>query len=83
MLIYISEELVTIRDELLVKGYKLLESEKEEYCDVIILNIKETMLKTTGLNNIKRDGTIFIDSGSKSIEDIEGIMNNRGYSNIL
>ena len=83
MLIYISEELGCMRNELILKGYNLLEQEKEEYCDVIIINMKESSYKSTGLNNIKREGTVFIDAGSKSIEDIESILNNRVYSNIL
>ncbi len=34
-------------------------------------------------NNIKREGTLIIDSGSKTIDEIEYILCNRVYSSIF
>ncbi|MFL0270247.1 YkuS family protein [Candidatus Clostridium radicumherbarum] len=83
MVIYVSSELENIKTELLKKGYNVA-SNNNMPCDVIICNLKNGGL--TNLNfqsNARREGTLIIDSGSKTIDQIEYILNNRVYSSLF
>lgn len=83
MVIYVSDGLDNIREELTNRGYNVVNN-----CsipsDVIICNLKNGGLSSLNLqSNTRREGTLIIDSGSKSIEQIEYIINNRVYSSLL
>lgn len=82
MTICISEDLEYIKDELINRGYNVVTSNVP--CDVIICNLKNGGLMNLNVQiNFKREGTLIIDSGSKSIDEIEYILNNRVYSSIF
>ncbi|MBU5486391.1 YkuS family protein [Clostridium sp. MSJ-11] len=84
MIVCVSEELLYIRKELEKRGYKVITSLKDEICDAIICNLKDGGLKDlTFQNTLNRDGTLIVDSGSRSIDEIEYILNNRTYSSIF
>ena len=82
MKIYVSEENGRLKKELKDKGYILVDNNTP--CDAIICD-----LKNTGLTKILRsttpeeNGTLIIDSGSKSLEDIEDILINRSYGHLI
>ncbi|MFL0248543.1 YkuS family protein [Candidatus Clostridium stratigraminis] len=83
MVIYVSVELDDIKTQLLKKGYNVI-SNNSLPCDVIICNLKNGGL--TNLNfqsNTRREGTLIIDYGSKTIDQIEYILNNRVYSSLF
>lgn len=83
MVIYVSDELENVKTELLKRGYNIV-SNNNMPCDVIICNLKNGGL--TNLNfqsNARREGTLIIDSGSKTIDQIEYILNNRVYSSLF
>ena len=84
MTICVSEELEYIREELGKRGYTIVKSVDNVICDAIICNLKNGGLMNSNVqNNIKRDGTLIIDSGCKTIDEIEYILNNRVYSALL
>ena len=84
MTICVSEELEYIREELGKRGYTIVKSADNVICDAIICNLKNGGLINSNVqNNIKRDGTLIIDSGCKTIDEIEYILNNRVYSALL
>lgn len=83
MTIYVSDELDYIKNELLNRGYNVT-SNNNITCDVIICNLKDGGLLSLNLqNNSRREGTLIIDSGSKTIDQIEYILNNRVYSSLF
>jgi hypothetical protein len=84
MKIFISSDLLYISKELEKRGYSIINVESSIECDAIICNLKNGGLTNLNIsNNIRREGTLIIDSGSKSIDEIEYILNNRVYSNLL
>ncbi|MCT8977604.1 YkuS family protein [Clostridium sp. CX1] len=84
MKIYVSDDLCYIKEQLKNRGYSVTNESSNIICDAIICNLKSGGLTNININNsIKREGTLIIDSGSKSVEEIEYILNNRTYSNLL
>jgi hypothetical protein len=83
MNVFISPELEYIKCELQNRGYNVVEGSSIP-CDAIICNLKNCdLLKLNMQNNLKREGTLIIDCGSKTIEDIDYILNNRVYSSLF
>lgn len=83
MTIYVSDELEYIKNELINRGYNVVNNNSIP-CDVIICNLKDGGLLSLNIqNSSRREGTLIIDSGSKTIEQIEYIINNRVYSSIF
>ncbi|NLM34721.1 MAG: hypothetical protein GX206_04715 [Clostridiales bacterium] len=83
MNIYIEKELKEMKQALANKGYNIV-NDNSTPCDAIICNLKACDLAAINQEvNLKREGALIIDSGSKSVEDIDYILNNRSYSNIL
>ncbi|WP_040214756.1 YkuS family protein [Clostridium polynesiense] len=83
MNIYVCPGLEDIKDELKKRGYIINDNRMHPY-DAIICNIKETDLASLNiLTNVKNEGTLIIDAGSKSVNDIEYILNNRAYSSLF
>lgn len=81
MLIYVSNDLLYIREELIKRGYSVIDKKTYSPCDAIICDLKNGGLLSINLqSNVKTDGTLIIDSGSKTIDEIENIINNRVYS---
>lgn len=85
MVICISEELSYLQDELTKRGYTVINNRDNNIsCDAIICNLKNgALMKLNMQNNIKREGTLIIDIGSKTIEEIEYILTTRVYSSIF
>ena len=84
MNICVSEELKEIKSELINRGYSIVSNINNISCDAIICNLKDNgLLSINSQNNIKLDGTLIIDCGSKTIDEIEYILNNRTYSAIF
>lgn len=84
MNICVSEELKEIKSELINRGYSIVSNINNIPCDAIICNLKDGgLLSINSQNNIKLDGTLIIDCGSKTIDEIEYILNNRIYSAIF
>jgi len=83
MNIYIEKELKEMKQALADKGYNIVDDNSTP-CDAIICNLKVCDLAAINQEvNLKREGALIIDCGSKSVEDIDYILNNRSYSNIL
>lgn len=83
MNIYIENELEEMKQALANKGYNIVKDSSTP-CDAIICNLKACDLASINQEvNLKREGALIIDCGSKSVEDIDYILNNRSYSNIL
>ena len=83
MNLYICDGLENIKRELEERGHNTNLHGSEHY-DAIICNIKDIDLASLSIiNNIKHEGTLIIDAGSKSIEDIEYILYNRSYSSLF
>lgn len=83
MKIYVSKELEYIKEELVNRGYSVVDSISVP-CDAIICDLKNGGLSNLNIqSNVRREGTLIIDSGSKSIEEIEYILNNRSYSSLF
>ncbi|KAJ50025.1 hypothetical protein BD780_003829 [Clostridium tetanomorphum] len=84
MTVCVSEELEYIREELKKRGYKVIDTLENDSCDAVICNLKDGgLLKLSMKNTINRDGTLIVDAGSKSIDEIEYILNNRTYNSIF
>lgn len=84
MKVYVSDSLKYIKDELNKRGYSTSDNKSYEPYDAIICNIKNGGLSSINLqNNIRNEGTLIIDSGSKTIDEIENILNNRVYSSMF
>ncbi|WP_446898156.1 YkuS family protein [Clostridium sp. LBM24168] len=86
MRIYVSEKLYRLSDELRKKGYNIISKKDCIDCifDAIICNLKDGELNNLNTNiNIKIGETIIIDCGSKKVDDIEYILNNRIYNNAI
>lgn len=84
MVICISEELDYVSNELKKRGYRIIKSLEECSCDAIICNLKRGGLsKLTMEHTLKNEGILIIDIGSKNIDEIEYILNNRTYNSIF
>lgn len=84
MKIYISPEYKDIKNQLEDKGYEIIEENSNIICDAIICNLKMGELKKVNLlTNVKNEGTLIIDLGNKSADEIECIINNKVYSSIF
>ncbi len=82
MIIYVSSELKKIKSELINRGYKVMENSK--LSDIIICDLKnEGIFSQNIVSNSRSEGTLIIHAGSKSIEEIENIINNRIYSSLF
>lgn len=84
MKIYVSDELEHIKNELKQRGYLIDESLNSE-SDAIICDLKNNDIPSINKTraNIKQEGVLIIDYGSKTIDDIENIINNRCYSGLF
>ncbi|MBV7275785.1 YkuS family protein [Clostridium thailandense] len=84
MKICVCSDLEYIKEELEKRGYDVNTEKSNILYDAIICNLKNGGLTNFNINNnIRREGTLIIDSGSKTIEEIEYILNNRVYSNLF
>ena len=84
MKICISDELKYVKNELEKRGYEIISWNSKENCDALICNLKNVGLNNMiHENNIKKEGMLIIDIGSKSIDEIEYILNNRLYTSII
>lgn len=85
MVICVEQELQYLQEELTKRGYTVVTNRDNNIsCEAIICNLKNGGLLNLNMdNNLKREGTLIIDSGSKSIEEIEYILCNRGYSSLF
>lgn len=84
MNIYVSEELEEMKNELITRGYSIVSNLNSIPCDAIICNLKNGgLLNINTQNNIKQEGTLIVDCGSKTVDEIEYILNNRIYSAIF
>jgi hypothetical protein len=83
MNIYVSSDLGYIKRSLQSRGYNVVEGGNVP-CDAIICDLKSCDLNSFNIQaNLKREGTLIIDCGSKTVEDIDYILNNRVYSPIF
>ena len=85
MVICISQELQYLQVELVKRGYTVINNRDNNICcDAIICNLKDGgLIKLNMQNNIRKEGTLIIDSGCKTIDEIEYILSNRIYSSIF
>lgn len=85
MKVYVSKKLCNLSKELQKRGYNIMSGKKcTDTFDAIICNLKDGELENLNINNnIKIGETIIIDYGSKKIDDIEYILNNRTYNNAM
>ena len=85
MVICVSQELEYLQEELSKRGYVIINNrDNYDCCDAIICNIKEGgLINLNTQNNIRREGTLIIDSGCKTIDEIEYILSTRAYSSIF
>lgn len=84
MNIGVSNELEYIKEQLEKRGYNIINDGSSEACDAIICNLKNGgLLSFTMQNNVRSEGTLIIDCGSKTIDEIEYILNNRVYSSLF
>ncbi|WP_102399240.1 YkuS family protein [Haloimpatiens massiliensis] len=82
MIIFVPSDMQYISNELKNRGYQVT-NDKEKACDIIICDLKNHGLMDTNLeNNLKAEGTLIIDSGRKTIDEIDRIIFNRVYSSI-
>lgn len=82
MIIFVPKELDHIGKELKDRGYEITNN-KNIPCDVIVCDLKNNGLMDTNLeNNLKPEGTLIIDSGRKSTDEIDKIIFNRVYNSI-
>ena len=83
MNLYVCEGLEKLKNQLEERGYNTYVHGNDQY-DAIICNIKDIDLTSLSIiNNIKHEGTLIIDAGNKSIDDIEYILYNRSYSSLF
>jgi len=84
MVICVSHNLEYLEDELSQRGYTVINNIGNNIrCDAIICNLKEGGLKGLIMqSNIKSEETLIIDSGSRSVDEIEYILSTRVYSSI-
>jgi hypothetical protein len=82
MKIAISRDYNELAEELSLRGYKVfLESNRCDSCDVIICDLKNDDLSKYNFGaNYRKEGTLIIDKGNKSIHEIEKIIKSRAYN---
>jgi hypothetical protein len=84
MTICVAQELEYVKVELEKRGYIVVSKLSEAPCNAIICNLKNGGLINYNLqSSIKAEGTLIIDSGCKTIDEIEYILNTRIYSSFL
>jgi hypothetical protein len=84
MTICVANELEYVKEELEKRGYIIISKLSEAPCNAIICNLKNGGLTNYNLQNSnKTEGTLIIDSGCKTIDEIEYILNNRVYSSLV
>lgn len=84
MTICVCNNLDYIQNELSKRGYKIINENSSEPCDAIICNLKYGGIASLNIqSSVRREGTLIIDSGSKTIDEIEYILNNRVYSSLF
>ncbi len=84
MKVFVSKEFENLKNELLNLGYEVVDENSSQCCDAIICNLKSGGLKQYNMTqNIRPEGTLIIDLGNKSLDDLEYILNNRVYSSLL
>ena len=77
MIIFISSKYKKLRNDLIKRGYEIIEKDEDKICDAILCDIKSGGLNETVSNKIRNEGTLIIDTGSKTADDIEYILNSR------
>ena len=77
MKIYVDENNINLKNGLKVKGYKLIDIKLLSQCDIIICDIKNGNLINIISETSLKEGVLIIDIGSKSIDDIELLINNK------
>ena len=82
MKIAISRDYLDLATALSEKGYEVsIECDKSDNCDIIICNLKNDDLVNYNFGSTyKKEGTLIIDKGNKSISEIENIIKSRGYN---
>jgi hypothetical protein len=82
MKVAISREFSELAMELTQKGYEVqIENENNDSCDVIICDLKNDDLAKYNFGNVyKKEGTLIIDKGHKSTDEIENIIKSREYN---
>jgi Uncharacterised protein family (UPF0180) len=82
MKITISRDYNELAEELSSRGYNVtIESNKSFNSDIIICNLKNDDLSKYNFGvNYKKEGTLIIDKGNKSVNDIEKIIKGRIYN---
>lgn len=77
MNIYVSDELSTLKQQLINHGYTLINNNYNDTCDVIIIDLKKDGIKNINAQNLKKHCTLIIDSGAKKFDEIEQIISSR------
>ncbi|WP_010238643.1 YkuS family protein, partial [Clostridium arbusti] len=81
MKICISNNLLNLKEGLEKRGYDILPWDSKDNCDALICDLKNGGLTNViNENSIKKEGILIIDIGSKTIDEIEYILNNRLYT---
>lgn len=81
MNIYISEELSYMSKPLKKRGYNIVKS-KFDHFDVFICNLKESDISSVINERSNLHEVLVIDGRSKSINDIDNILNNRHFTSL-
>ncbi|MBU5592400.1 YkuS family protein [Clostridium sp. MSJ-4] len=80
MKVYVSGNLESIKSSLIDKGYEVV-NEINEGCEAIICDIKNSDISSLNINKYKGiNGVLVIDYGSKNVEDIDNIINDRNFN---
>lgn len=83
MKVFVDKDLDYIKAQLIERGHEIT-NDKSEPCDAILCMLKENSSSISNLqNSFRKEGTLIIDCGSKSIDDIEYIINSRVYNSIF
>lgn len=83
MNIYLCDGLEYIESSLRNKGYNVVKDNSIHY-DAIICDLKNCDINSMNqIKSIKSEGTLIIDYGYKTIEDIDYILNNRLDNSLL
>lgn len=82
MKIAISRDYSELAEELSSRGYDVfLECNKCESCDIIICDLKNDDLNKYNFGaTYKKEGTMIIDRGSKSVLELEKIIKGKSYN---
>lgn len=78
MIIFVSNSLPHIKEELIKRGYNIIDNNENIYYDAVICELKNGDLINYNIQrSVKNDGTLIIDSGGKTVDEIEYILSNR------